>query len=511
VELDARTAADGTRLSADICIVGAGPVGLTLANALQDSGLQVLLIESGDVSPDAEVRELNAGETFGDPCQDLRLSRARGIGGTSGVWNTLIRDVVGGKYLPLDDIDFERKDWMPWSGWPFGRKTLEPYYRRAQAVCGLGPFDYRAASWSDARHPLLGFSGGTLTNGVYQFGPADLFRIAIRAALVASPAVTLVHGATVTELMRTRGGTRVTEARWMSTTGRSGAACAAQFVLAAGGIENARQLLLYLGGKSDGASPESWVGRGFMEHPIDASLQLTSRCPALLVTPSFYALHSTELAPAVMGRIALPPELLREQRLANASVRLIPDEVSRLAQAAGPRGLARRVIPFPELRRVMGDAVRRGAAALSRYRPARYRLLIDLEQFPHPDNRVQLSTQRDRFGQPQAALHWRWRKQDEASRERIVAAVARELQGARLGRVRVTHRSFDPSAHHHSGTTRMHVDPELGVVDEGLRVHGEENLFVTGSSVFPTAGFANPTLTAIALTLRLADHLGARW
>jgi choline dehydrogenase-like flavoprotein len=138
-------------------------------------------------------------------------------------------------------------------------------------------------------------------------------------------------------------------------------------------------------------------------------------------------------------------------------------------------------------------------------------VLLDLEQAPHPENRVLLSDRRDSLGQPRAVLHWRWRGEDEAHRNNIRVTFARELERAGVGRLHVAAESpLNPAAHHHAGTTRMHPDPGQGVVDEHLRVHRVENLFVTGSSVFPTAGVANPTLTAIALTLRLADQLSLK-
>ncbi len=110
---------------------------------------------------------------------------------------------------------------------------------------------------------------------------------------------------------------------------------------------------------------------------------------------------------------------------------------------------------------------------------------------------------------PQVRLHWRWRAEDEASRRRVLRIVAGELHG--VGRVEQADEGLpDPHAHHHAGTTRMHPDPRESVADADGRIRGLENLYVTGNSVFPTAGFANPTLTIVALALRLGDHLAAR-
>jgi choline dehydrogenase-like flavoprotein len=134
-----------------------------------------------------------------------------------------------------------------------------------------------------------------------------------------------------------------------------------------------------------------------------------------------------------------------------------------------------------------------------------------LEQRPDPENRVVLARRRDCFGVPRAELHWRWRAEEQAALEKLRTFLAAELETAGLGRVEIRPgQRPDPNAHHHSGTTRMHEDPRYGVVDGDARVHGTDNLYVTGASVFPSAGFANPTLTIVALALRLADHLKQR-
>jgi choline dehydrogenase-like flavoprotein len=137
-----------------------------------------------------------------------------------------------------------------------------------------------------------------------------------------------------------------------------------------------------------------------------------------------------------------------------------------------------------------------------------FTILLNLEQTPSPENRIALGPRRDTFGLPLSELHWRWHPADHARLTRLRAVVAREL--AELGRIESATGAFpDPNAHHHAGTTRMHADSAHGVVDADCRVHGVDNLFVAGASVFPTAGFVNPVLTIVALAARLADHLSA--
>jgi choline dehydrogenase-like flavoprotein len=503
VELNALTAPEGLTLDAEVCIVGAGPAGISLAHALQARGIQCALIESGGYPPGAESQELNLAETSGDLHQDLRLARARGAGGTAALWNTMFRGARFAKYLPLDPIDFEVREWIPWSGWPFGRIALESCYHRAQAVCGLGPFDYGGRAWSDLSAPLLSRGSGSLVQSVYHYGPADRFTVALPAKLAASSSVTWLHGATVTGLEATANGDRIIAVRWAALCGIEGRVRAARFVLAAGAIENARLLLAH----APAANGDGWLGRGFMEHPVDASLELSSRDPALAATPGFFGAREAGRG-IVVGRIGLSADLLRSESLPNASLRLLRESEPVLMRSPGFRSVARRLVPFPAWRRRIGDAIRRRSGRIPPGGATRHRVLLDLEQPPHRENRIRLSDQRDRLGQQRAVVDWRWRGGDEAGRQRIREVFARELERGGAGRLQVSRETaLDPAIHHHAGTTRMHPDPALGVVDGELRVHRMENLYVTGASVFPTAGVANPTLTVVALSLRLADHL----
>lgn len=504
MKVDGRTAPEGLTLDAEVCIVGAGPAGITLAHALRSRGIQCALIESGGYPREAESQELNLAETRGDLHQDLRLARARGAGGTAALWNTMFQGAPFAKYLPLDPIDFEARTWIPWSGWPFGRSGLESCYDRAQAMCGLGSFDYEGTAWSEVRAPLLGLASGSLIQSVYQYGPADRFTVALPAELAGSASIAWLHGATVTGLEATASGDRIVAARWSSLSGIEGRVRAARFVLAAGAIENARLLLAHAPAADVG---DGWLGRGFMEHPVDASLELSSRDPALAATPGFFGARVAGGGIAV-GRIGMPADLLRSENLPNASLRLFRETEPVLMRSPGFRSVARRLVPFQALRRRIGDTIRRRTGRTPPGGTTRHRVLLDLEQPPHRENRVRLSDQPDRLGQRRAVLEWRWRASDEAGRQRAREVFARELERAGVGRLLVSRETaLDTAVHHHAGTTRMHPDPALGVVDGDLRVHRMENLYVAGASVFPTAGVANPTLTVVALSLRLADHL----
>ncbi|MGH7665156.1 MAG: GMC oxidoreductase, partial [Gemmatimonadaceae bacterium] len=242
----------------------------------------------------------------------------------------------------------------------------------------------------------------------------------------------------------------------------------------------------------------------FMEHPRDHALTLIPRSPTLFRDAAFYDVHAAADGTMVAGRFALTERTLEEDGIPNASVTLLPRR--------------RRRSRVSRLRERFGGHRARQRAGYGWYTlddPAAsfdaFQLIVNLEQRPHPENRVLLGARQDRLGLPEPELHWRWKDGDQAELDRLRSVIARALEEAALGRVEIQSvLRPDPNAHHHAGTTRMSVDARGGVVDAHGRVHGVANLFVTGASVLPTAGFANPTLTIVALAIRLADHLAER-
>jgi choline dehydrogenase-like flavoprotein len=496
MEVDARTL-DAPGLDADVCIVGAGPAGVALALELAARGRRIVLLESGGGNPDPAAQALSAGTTSGDPYVGLALSRHRQAGGTAWTWNTWFGDEVGARYVPLDAVDFETRGWWPRSGWPFDRAHLDPYYARAHVLCGLGGDTYRAEDWESPERPRLALPPGAFTTDVYRFGPGRLFTDTHLGVVRRARHVLLCLNATLVELELEPGARAVTGARAACGTDRRLRVRARLFVLATGGIENAR--LLLLAGHYGGLGDESgMLGRCFMEHPRDVSCRLVPSDPRLFDRCGLYDIHRSA-GGVVAGRLMLTEETRRQQQLPAVSITLQPL----------PRAARWRVLESLRTR-VLGPRRRSEwwRAAGGRRRFKAFELLLNLEQAPDPANRVTLGADRDRFGLPRAAVHWSWRAFDRDNLVRIRALVAGELERSGLGRVEVdAAAAIDPNAHHHMGTTRMHRDSRLGVVDEHGRVHAVSNLFVAGSSLFPTGGFANPTLTIVALALRLADHL----
>ncbi|HEV8356402.1 MAG TPA: GMC family oxidoreductase [Gemmatimonadales bacterium] len=511
MEVDAERLPDGAQLEAALCIVGAGPAGIALARECGGRGVNVLLLESGGTESEEWPQTLNEGTVAGDSYAGLRATRRRQAGGTSVLWNTGVSGVLGAKFTPLDPCDFEVSAEAAGLGWPLARSDLEPFYRRAQRVCGLGSFQYEGAEWPGPERSPLPIGGQWLTTRIYQFGPQRLFTETYLSELRAAPAARLCYHATVCELIADGTGRRIVEARIGCRSGKRLSARAPVFVLAGGAIENARLLLVSVGRRGTGlGNQHDWVGRCFMEHPRDQSLRLVPHSPDFFREAAFYNFHRARDGTIIAGRLAPTEATIRRHRLSNFSITLLPRPGASLS-ARGAGWIARL---GRAVRRQRGRARTVGDGWSELPEPAgrsnELHLLINLEQRPNPENRVVLGSAADALGMPRPRLQWRWRSEEQAELDRLRGLLADWLGGAVGGRVRIAGgREPDLNAHHHAGTTRMAPHARLGVVDLDCRVHGTDNLYVTGASVLPSAGVANPTLTIVALALRLADHLGS--
>ncbi|MEP7067046.1 MAG: GMC oxidoreductase [Gemmatimonadota bacterium] len=497
--LDARQFGENATLDTDICIVGAGAAGLVLAAELVRAQCDVIVLESGSHHSEAEILALNVGEATGDVYAGLGATRYRGVGGTTQLWNSAVAGAASAKYTPLDASDFTSRPFRGHEGWPFPLSDLRADYERAQRICGLGPFSYDAGAWADANHRPWSELGSALVSRVYQAGTRDVLLVPLRSAADGATNVRLCTHATAVGLRSEQSRPAMARVSVATPGGGPWTVRAKRVVLAAGAVENARLLLLTDSGAGALGNASGWVGRGFMEHPRDCAITLHPRTSEVYAKSAFYDQWRAADGTWIVGRLALSDELLASGEVLNASATLFP-------RLNDTRQRLRAALPSFAARWMQGEGhgwsgTRRAGRVFDGFT-----VLLNVEQTPHRDNRVTLSARADALGVPLPALHWSWRADDHARLERVRAHVAEGLR--QVGTVSIDAGARpDPNAHHHAGTTRMHEDPARGVTDRHGRVHATENIYVAGASLFPSAGFANPMLTIVALSVRLARHL----
>ena len=314
--LDGRTMPPDARLDVDLCIIGAGPAGLSLACEFADSTVRVAVLESGGLDREPDIDRLGAGDSVGYPYHALERVRARGIGGSSLRWDAHENgDDEGWNARPLEPLDFEPRPGRPLSGWPFRYHDLEPYYRRAQVVASLGPFAYDAATWEreGARRLPLGDSVDTI---VLQRGPLTFAHHV--GTLAAASNISLVHHATVTRLVTAAGGGRIVEAIARPRSDSTVSVGARLFILATGGIENARMLLLTNDARPAGlGNGNGLVGRYFMERLSARGGVLMPTDPDLARRATLYTNHLVD-GTRVHGGLTLSADTIRQEQLTNA-------------------------------------------------------------------------------------------------------------------------------------------------------------------------------------------------
>lgn len=517
---DFREEATPAAFSVDVCIIGAGAAGIAMALELSRSSLSVCLVESGGFDLDGEVQALYEGTSDGlDWGSAMSANRMRFFGGTTAVW--------GGGCAPLDDIDFEPRDWVAHSGWPIGPAELKPYQERARAVVGIPKLTFGDQGLIGRQpHKALAFDPARLGNAFWMDSRKPHFGTEYRAALQQAATVSVVLNANLMELESDSNARSVSRAMLRSLSGRTGHVTARSFVLACGGLENARLLLLSNAVRPQGlGNDHDLVGRFFMDHPTGALGTIVTDNPKRLCDA--YNRHLTDRADPIFPEIVLSPALQRSEKILNGRLRPEDFEVSVPDGVKATREL-RAQLRAGAFGHVAGN-VWRGLKDIddvvgSLYRLARgrepvltHRTTFEgfFEQAPNPDSRVTLSDTKDALGQRRLSMHWQLTELDRRTYETACRVFAAELARLDLGIVQLDpwmrpgSTSFEglAGAHHHMGTTRMSADPRSGVVDPQCRVHGIDNLYIAGSSVFPTGGWAFPTFNLIALALRLSDHL----
>jgi choline dehydrogenase-like flavoprotein len=515
--IDARTLPEAAAVAADICIIGGGAAGITLARDLAGGGRRIILLESGGLEFEDQTQQLYDGAIVGRAMPPLTVERLRYLGGSTNHWS--------GGCRPFDAQDFAARPHIPDSGWPIGPGDLDAYYQRAQTVCQLGAYTYEPQDWAEgATRPLELAAGATLRTGLYQYSPPTRFGEVYRSDLASGEGITVYLHANVVDIETNESASSVTGLHIACLNGRRFRATAKAFVLATGGIENPRLLLSANRVQKPGlGNAHDLVGRYFMDHPYIPQAAVVAFDPTH-PTLAFYGLRQVR-GTSVQGYFRATDEAERAEALPSFGIGLTPgtlpgsgyarDSLRAIYESlAGGRWPDHLAYHMTQILHSVEGHVQDKYYHWTHSEPALYSTDYICECPPDRDSRVTLGDDADALGMRRVKVDWRLPAELEQNMVRGHEMLARELGRLGIGRLRMNSRETgrDPMAdltngYHHMGTTRMSEDPRHGVVDADCRVHGIANLFVAGSSVFPTYSFDNPTLTIVALALRLSDHL----
>ena len=507
MHIDARELENNSTIRGDICVIGAGAAGISIALEWMNTPYDVILLEGGGFEYDDDVQDLYKGESTGQKYFPLKSSRLHYFGGTTGHW--------AGMCSPLDDIDFQKRDWVPNSGWPISRNDLDPFYAGAQNILELGPYEYNLNYWQEEVPNLNPFplDERVIRNKMWQYSQAqfgDLYRDTVTDA----ENIHLYTYANVIDITANESVSAIDEVVVKNHADKTHTVEADHFILACGAIQNARLLLASNSQAPNGlGNDHDLVGRYFMEHLEIASSELWLFEP--FPTDLYTWEYGVTRASAELG---LTEEVQQEHRILNGTAALQPLNWARHTkprietwQDEDPRKAAESM--FENWGEAAEKAEQDNEGSISKA----FQLDTRIEQVPDPDSRITIGPETDELGVPRANLHWELSDLEWHSIRKLHELIGHHMGKAGIGRVRLRNFLRDPDniywpdgtngGWHHMGTTRMSDDPKQGVVNPNCRIHGIENLYVAGSACYPTAGAPNPTLTLTALSLRLSDHI----
>jgi len=537
--IDAKTLSPSETIETDLLIIGAGPAGITIAQKFAGTSIRVILLESGSESYNYTAQDLTRGTITGIPAEPLDASRLRLFGGTSNHW--------AGWCRPLEKEDFEvREDW-PESGWPITLNDLNPYYKTATEICQLHShiFDdikYWQSEPGGQNLKKIKLNDRRLLTNIFQISPPTRFGEAYHQKLKQASNIRVIFNATALELLLSPNSSinssiKTISGAKASTLDKTEFTVNARVtVTAVGGVETSRLLLLSKKVCPQGAGNENdLVGRYFMDHPWLRSISYLRFHKPGTNWPLYF--DKTKIANTrIFATLSPAPELKKTNHIGGFRLWLQPSRVSSvgvdsartiindLKQGQLPDNLDEHIanlyadagtladVAYKSLFMVRNSPFGQKTDPKSPYLGS----FIDLniEQQPNPNSRLTLDTPLDSFGQRRIKLDWQLNNTDWHTATTALNTVAQEFGRINVGRVRVPLEGDKPnwpplitSSNHHMGGARMATDPKRGTVNAHCRVHSVSNLYIAGSAVFPTCGYANPTLTIVALSLKLADHL----
>lgn len=508
-----------------LCIIGAGAMGISIAREfITDENTSVALIESG-ATTSGRPSDLDDVTNTGDVDAGVAGSRKRGFGGSTQTW--------GGQALPFSSIDFSQRPQLSASAWPISESDLQLYYPQVEQLFNVVSPSFDTNIWANSSTSANANLKQTATHNKLslhfsKFSPTPNFASAHATHLDKHPSIDLIINATVLELVESNDDTSIDHVILRNATGHKTELFADVFILCAGGIENPRLLLNSKRKSLNGiGNNKGMVGRYFQDHIGLYGARLE---------PLNFTKFSQVFATRLIGNVKCLPKLsLHESEQRNANTLNITGNIEVQSKEQSPLILMRSCykklknrqfdVPFfSSLFKLLANPIELICAAYDFAikkriyipRKADYFLVANIESEPMPQSRINLSSTVDSYGMPHVEIDWRLSEHSRLAARQYYSNVKNFLEDENIANVIIKESilisSNDWKQHcyglyHHMGATRMSSNPSQGVVDPNCKVHELRNLYIAGTSVLPTGGASNPTFTALALALRLVDHI----
>lgn len=524
--VDANTLKNAEFFKADICILGGGVAGIVLANELLNSNKSIILLESGHEHYETPTQELYKAESVPQLFPNPMVSRLRFLGGSSNHWENSTER--------FDPIDFEKREWVSDSGWPIRYEELDQYYSDAEEYCGVGREGYSFDFWKNKLNSTDVFSKSKLFDSVVSKAPflPTRFFAEYGESLVGSKSIRIIKNANVVDLEYDRETQAVKTVKFRTFQDLSHKVNASVFIMCMGGIENAR-MLLHFNEKHDDQLGNQFnnVGRYFMEHPTIRAAHLLPFHDDTL-DPIYLGTMVDSLNVRVRGRASLSGSAQYKHQTNNLRMYFVKQSKIALSDGISSSHLISDSLSDAELSddfgkhlmNIIKDIDHIAESFIKKeldvslfdnaYEFGGYQIISMIEQTPDRENRIKLGSERDALGLKKVKIDFRVSESDKQAAWKTLELLSQDQAIQSIGRIRLLKEresriwgSQLGFGQHHMGTTRMANNAENGVVDSSLKVFGTKNLYVSGSSVFPTGGHVPPTLTIVAMSIRLAREL----
>jgi choline dehydrogenase-like flavoprotein len=500
-------------LEYDICVVGSGPAGISVAKQLLDTDHRIAILESGGLDPEAEYQELNEGKNSGSSFLSLDSSRLRCFGGAGKLW--------AGHCAPFKSTEFNKKPFIPLSGWPISFSDLKTYYKQAAKMLGISyekfyDKSFLGNTFTEKSFKEFNRDNSFISANVLQYSNVNNRDLAekYRMDFEFSINTDVIFHSTVTQLNLTNNAKGVDSVSIADLNANKAIIKAKIFVLACGALENPRILLMSdkIYKKGIGNS-NGFVGSCFMSHPGVggiAQVHKTSSEECISYDKKnnsygvFFEISSNERSKQEILRhsFGLTPYKDLLDRHTYTSGKFFSEGIKLFKNFNLISSIKKFVCEIKDLRE-------------QEYSPKNWSLGVGIEQPPRLSNNLKLHTTKDDLGMPKINMHWdNIGKIEKDTIVKSVKIMARELGLLGTGKIKFTNAllsgesyKIDDPINHHIGTTRMSDSSKTGVVDKNCKVFGISNLYIAGSSVFSTSSIVNPTYTIVALSLRLGKYI----